>query len=618
LFFKEASASFFFRLEEIGLHIINKDNWQILLFYIAALLFYPLVWERLFVGRLAFWSELNLLNSGLLTLLCLSLLLFYSKLFINFLSYKKSRIPVFAFLIIFFVSIVQLVICYGWHIDYLWSSLYWIMIPVFCAVNYREIEKLFPYFMIFLFIASIIQSLVDISIGYFIYGISGNWNWNASLLAVTLPFVCWGIHRLFYRRKIIIFSLITIVTLVGLMLIFACQSKAALLSLFISSCFLLILYFWPKFSLWTWGKIVLVLFIIVLVLFYLLRNQFFLFIEEDQRFSLWAGVLNLISQKPLWGCGPELFESAYAPFVPASYYLGRLVDIRHTHAHNHLLHFAATMGIPALIAWLVAICFVLYKSFQSAVIKGDWRLKLCLFVFVLLLVHSMFDIIVLSWPLGCIFLITFGILIGRITEKSKYEEIKINKYILDIGYAIAICCAVLLLNGLSLNFLGSMYYRNSRIARDKNEIKLTFDEARKSITYKKTPWNTLLAARISLYDFKNPKACLKFLDMLESTGFENYEHNNLLRAKALVASGKPQDSLFYFAKEQENFPLSCVNLYYYELVLRKLGRKDRADFIGRRLKELLDLKGLDERMLPVLLKDPSKDMRFRELKNKVN
>ncbi len=131
-----------------------------------------------------------------------------------------------------------------------------------------------------------------------------------------------------------------------------------------------------------------------------------------------------------------------------------------------------------------------------------------------------------------------------------------------------------------------------------------------------TPQNTYLAAMISLYDFKKPQACLKFLDQLNSLGFENYVNNNLLKAKALVALGKMQESLLYFAKEQQNFPLSCVNLYYYRIVLNKLGKKQQADAIGMHLKSILKMKGFDEKMLPELLKNPYKDLRFRFFKSK--
>ena len=106
-----------------------------------------------------------------------------------------------------------------------------------------------------------------------------------------------------------------------------------------------------------------------------------------------------------------------------------------------------------------------------------------------------------------------------------------------------------------------------------------------------SPQNTYLAAMISLYDFKNPQNCLKFLDQLNSLGFENYEHNNLLRAKALVAAGRMPESLLYFEREKQNFPLSCVNLHYYWLVLDKLGRKSQANKIDTKLKEILKIKG---------------------------
>ena len=82
--------------------------------------------------------------------------------------------------------------------------------------------------------------------------------------------------------------------------------------------------------------------------------------------------------------------------------------------------------------------------------------------------------------------------------------------------------------------------------------------------------------------------------------------------KRWFKADKPADSLFYFEQEQQNFPLSCVNLYYYWFTLNKLGRKQQAAAIDRRMKYLLKLKGFDESMLPVLLRNPYKDLRFRE------
>jgi hypothetical protein len=60
-----------------------------------------------------------------------------------------------------------------------------------------------------------------------------------------------------------------------------------------------------------------------------------------------------------------------------------------------------------------------------------------------------------------------------------------------------------------------------------------------------------------------------------------------------------------------------VNLYYYRLTLKKLGKKQQADAVDKHLKRLLKLKGFNESMLPVLLKDQSKDLRFTKFNKKV-
>ena len=165
---------------------------------------------------------------------------------------------------------------------------------------------------------------------------------------------------------------------------------------------------------------------------------------------------------------------------------------------------------------------------------GNWLLKLYLFAFILLFVHSLFDIVVLSWPLGCIFLTFLGILIGRAVENSVQKEIKLRKSIMFLSFVAAACCGIVLVNYLVLNLYSSMHYRNARLRLDEKNIKPAFAEIKQSIAYKPTPQNTFQAAQMAFYDFKNPQACLAFLDMLQALGFENYDHNNLLRAKALV------------------------------------------------------------------------------------
>jgi O-Antigen ligase len=596
---------------------LKKKNWQVLSFYICVLLFYPLVWMRLFVGRLPYWSELTLFTPGLIALLSCSLLLFNSKNLFSFFSCRTAKMIAAAFGFILLISFIQLAVCYDGQLSYLWTSLYWIAIPLFCAVNRREIEKYLPFFIILLGLATAIQSLQELNLGIQIFGISGNKNWNAGLISIAIPFICFAVHK--YSRNNYKISLVVniFIAIGGGLLIFYCESKAAVLALIISLCFIVVLYYWEKISWVYWLRIGVLVVVIGIVLIGLFKGYLFAFLKDDQRLFLWSGAIDLIGQNLWFGCGPELFESAYAPYIPADYYFGRLVSIRHPHAHNHLLQFAATMGIPALIAWCSVIVYALLKNLRKATGQGNWDLKLYIFTFILLLIHSMLDIVVLSWPLGCIFLIILGTLLGRALEDSPLKEAKQTKLISWSYCVLGGCLAILLINYLYFNFLGSMHYRNARLSMDKKDIKSAFSETVQSIDYKMTPQNTLLAANISLYDFKNPQACLKYLNMMDSTGFKNYEHNNLLRAKALAVTGKLNESLLYFAQEQDNFPLSCVNLHYYRLILNKSGKKEQANAIDKHLKSILKMKGFNEKMLPVLLKDPGIDLRFKTFKDKV-
>ena len=295
-------------MRSLRLHIINKNNWQVWLFFSSVLLFYPLAWWRLFAGRLTFWNELTLFTPGLLALLCFTLLLFSSKSVLDLFSNRAVRLPLLAFAFILLIALIQVISCYNGRISYLWASFYWIMIPLFCAVNRRQIERYLPVLMIILGLVSIVQAFNDIRFKDPFYGICGNWNWNASLIAVVLPFLCRGVYQIFRKYKVLVFISIALILSGGGVLFLYCDSKAAFLALCVSSCFILILRYWQKLPLRHWLRIALALGVILLVLLLVFKNQLFIIIENDQRISLWSGALELIRWNIWTGCGPELFE----------------------------------------------------------------------------------------------------------------------------------------------------------------------------------------------------------------------------------------------------------------------------------------------------------------------
>lgn len=73
------------------------------------------------------------------------------------------------------------------------------------------------------------------------------------------------------------------------------------------------------------------------------------------RMDIWRICLNLVGKKPLFGCGPDNLRFGivqnffWDAFHYASQHSGSIIN----NAHNEYLHIAATMGIPALIVYLL-------------------------------------------------------------------------------------------------------------------------------------------------------------------------------------------------------------------------------------------------------------------------
>lgn len=72
------------------------------------------------------------------------------------------------------------------------------------------------------------------------------------------------------------------------------------------------------------------------------------------RLALWDGALNLIGRSPLVGVGPEAFRQEFAAVKPLDWARIDPLD-RSGRAHNDVLHVAATAGLPAAIAYVLAL-----------------------------------------------------------------------------------------------------------------------------------------------------------------------------------------------------------------------------------------------------------------------
>ena len=85
------------------------------------------------------------------------------------------------------------------------------------------------------------------------------------------------------------------------------------------------------------------------------------------RIAIWKFTLKLIGEKPILGCGPDnlwqgLLENCSEEIHDFLTSKKRAVD----KAHNEYLHIAATLGIPALICYLIFIGLIIFPNIKKA------------------------------------------------------------------------------------------------------------------------------------------------------------------------------------------------------------------------------------------------------------
>src|SRR5262249_39881932 len=111
--------------------------------------------------------------------------------------------------------------------------------------------------------------------------------------------------------------------------------------------------------------------------------------SASNRLFLWPQVIGLIADQPLTGYG---FGSLAVEQATGSY-----------HAHNVFLDFAVTLGVPALLAFLTLVAYVLGRAFATVrrsrrsmdcdLLTGLWATTLCI------LLAGRFDGSILIWPI---------------------------------------------------------------------------------------------------------------------------------------------------------------------------------------------------------------------------
>ena len=135
----------------------------------------------------------------------------------------------------------------------------------------------------------------------------------------------------------------------------------------------------------------------------------------SNRIEIWKMTLKVIEKSPLIGCGVDALEYGvikYAPDEVVDYIFrtGQYVD----KAHNEYLHIAATIGIPALIAYLGFIGSIFFSGIKNAF--KDERILILLIIITSYLIQAFFNISTIA--VAPIFWFILGITANYINSKN--------------------------------------------------------------------------------------------------------------------------------------------------------------------------------------------------------
>ncbi|QSH42226.1 O-antigen ligase family protein [Lentisphaerota bacterium ZTH] len=581
----------------------------------------PLVWVRLFTGKLPHFGEFTVFTPGMVSLFCLIALLIDSERLTYFSRLKTGFRALLG--VLFFGGIGLLQYCFFGRFDLneIMFGASWLVIPFFCAVYYRSMEKILPYYVLILGVATLVQSLRFLP--EHPYGICGNWNWNATLILVTVPFAWFIVKDICCKSGLFIKTaagcgLVLYIAAAALIFIH-CGSKASCIALIIGAVLWLFINISRllkvkrvKLAGMLAGVIAAVFIGLALMLF--VRNGC---LENDVRIYIWEGCLKVIKAHPVIGVGSNHFESAIAPLIPEKYYLLKFCTDRNPHPHNNFMYIAATLGIPALLIWLSFLIYAFAGSLKAVFREHNRIVKYCLIVFAVIMAHAMVDVVVASWPLNYVFLTILGVLLGRAVYENR--QLALNKLSIkpQLGYLVAVFLSGVLLYMLIHNTISSWHYRQALLAADSGKQNAALRECHKSIVARPEARNLYLAALLAFYDFKSPGDALRFIEFMQKElDIENYVNSNGIAARALVVLHRPEAALPYFKREAANFPLSIVNYYFYWYTLKVLKHDLQARVIKGQLERSLRLKGFSAKMIPELIKNPQLDLRFMDYQKK--
>jgi len=327
-------------------------------------------------------------------------------------------------------------------------------VPLCVCVFAREIKRLLPWYLTLLWLIDVALGFVQYyGLHWFLFGLPGNINWNAALLAVTAPFAIltawkwcpsednWSVNALWRNGTLLLVAGVTVwqITLT--------DSRGTILGVAAAGAL------WVFLKLGHRGRHLTLFAVLTAAIVGSLWFTFFAShgrildeLSRDERVFLANTTMSMIAERPEIGFGAPSFEQDYLNFRRPEFFSMRHSAVRIDHPHNHLLYIAAASGILGLLCWLYLVLepmffaakriagetwvwsdipgngcggkpepegiganIIGFGEFQNCGMDDETRLSLlCLAG---LLVHAQFDLVLFRWPTNLLAMVFLGLLI---------------------------------------------------------------------------------------------------------------------------------------------------------------------------------------------------------------
>lgn len=577
------------------------------IFSLMLLMYYPLGIARAaaFKNPLKNWSALEGFTWEIIGFFALSLIaLKADKLF----AFLKKNIPVAVCSVIYICILILQQIFIFPSIYNLGGGITYLALMGAGYLYAKEWKQLLLPLLWIFFVFSLLMNLHD-----FVFknsaGLTGNWNWSSTLTLISSGSIFFLLCKklpFFERKWGIYFASFTLLILVYLY--FAGHFPKGTI---FSGIIALGLLFWCYLDYFMSRKMRFILLAAIIAavggICLWQKNLLGVLLKDDVRIYLWENGLRVIGENPLIGCQYNRYMTVSADKMSPEYFLSGHAAVIHNHPHNEFLFHLANSGIGGIILIIFSL-IALVKAVRLFERKKDFTNGYFLYIYTVLLIHSMFDVLLMHWPNNIIFYLLAGGLAVMLNDGNIEKSGKASIY----SYAATGIFAVIGFYLVFMNFMSSMYYRQGLSCGKDYKKRLLVTE--KSLYYRPTYKNINDAAVLS----GSPEVAIAlFTSMPYYTGIKNYAHSNLNIANYYMEINNVGAALTYYKKEYQCFPLSVRNLFYFQRALLKINKKDEAIALRKRILEILKAKNLKPHHANILINYPDYDLNSKRIPAKL-